>query len=252
MSTYEDLGTDDDFEVDEYLIGENEPRNTVDGDDTNEEMHEESSNKAGVRIIEPENDEEDDDEDEDDEDDDENDQDGDESSVKKRDLDSAFLEASSKSACTDESGNIIRERINSTQEAMRTLLASMTPEQRKRYETFRRVSLPRPAIRRLLYKILAAPVLQSAVKDSSNASSSTGHLGLNSMVGIGGMAKVFVGELVETAVQVRAEWISSGIEDAKQIHAPLLPSHILEAHRRMNAAHAIPPSTFFRKRSRFL
>lgn len=44
---------------------------------------------------------------------------------------------------------IIRSRVATSQEQMRTIIASLSPEQLQRYETFRRVGFPRPMIKKV-------------------------------------------------------------------------------------------------------
>ncbi len=50
----------------------------------------------------------------------------------------------------------IRERIQKSQETMRDILETFTPEQQQRYETFRRVGFPRPAIKKVINLLSAA------------------------------------------------------------------------------------------------
>lgn len=76
-------------------------------------------------------------------------------------------------------------------EHMRMLLESFTPEQSERYDMWRRVKLPKAAVRRLVNQALSQSV------------------GPGIMTVVGGYMKVFVGELVERAREVQGEWCAS-------------------------------------------
>jgi transcription initiation factor TFIID subunit 11 len=121
---------------------------------------------------------------------------------------------------------IIRERIAQSQEQMKHILELLSEDQLKRYETFRRVGFPRPAIRKLMSKVLDQQV------------------NMNSVIVVSGIAKVFVGELVEEARKVMDDLGESG---------QIMPSHLLEAHRRLKAANLAPAASIYkRKRNRLL
>ena len=91
---------------------------------------------------------------------------------------------------------------------MRHILAAFTPEQLERYECFRRSFLNRKQVR----KVVAA---------------TAGHTPKEAaLVVIAGLAKTFVGELVEEGKRVQAEKGEAG---------PLRPVHVREAHRRLFA-----------------
>lgn len=107
---------------------------------------------------------------------------------------------------------LIRERINQSQERMRQLLLHFNEDQLKRYETFRRIGLSRGPIKKLMQKVLDQPV----------------HT--NSVIVVCGIAKVFVGELVEEGRKVMDELGETG---------PLTPFHIREAHRRLSSTNLI-------------
>uniref|UniRef100_A0AC34GMM5 TAFII28-like protein domain-containing protein n=1 Tax=Panagrolaimus sp. ES5 TaxID=591445 RepID=A0AC34GMM5_9BILA len=65
------------------------------------------------------------------------------------------------------------------------LLSNMSPEQLERYETMRRASFPKSAIRRLIQQATGNTCTQSVV------------------IAVAGMAKVFVGELIEEALDIK-------------------------------------------------
>ncbi|KAG9509855.1 Transcription initiation factor TFIID subunit 11, partial [Fragariocoptes setiger] len=92
-------------------------------------------------------------------------------------------------------------------EKMRILVSNFTEDQLNRYEMYRRSAFPKASIRRIMQSITGFPVSQNVV------------------IAMSGMAKVFVGELVEEALEVMEKAGESG---------PIQPRHIREAHRRVN------------------
>lgn len=68
-------------------------------------------------------------------------------------------------------------------------------------------------------------------------------LNASTIIVVAGIAKVFVGELVEEAKLVAEQWNDDGA---------LKPSHILEAQRRLKNRNIIPPSTNHKKKSLLL
>lgn len=57
----------------------------------------------------------------------------------------------------------------------------------------------------------------------------------NCVIITAGIAKILVGELVESAVEVAEEWAQNGVDPDWVEGDPLRPSHLLEAHRRLQA-----------------
>mmetsp|Transcript_20599 Transcript_20599/g.66793 ORF Transcript_20599/g.66793 Transcript_20599/m.66793 type:complete len:172 (+) Transcript_20599:64-579(+) len=103
---------------------------------------------------------------------------------------------------------LMREEGNESDERMAALLASFTPEQLDRYEQFVRSHFSRLAMKRVLSSVMGVqPSVQIQII-------------------VCGVAKLFVGELVETARAVMEERSEEG---------PIRPCHIREAHRRMSA-----------------
>ncbi len=94
----------------------------------------------------------------------------------------------------------------------RHILASFSPAQLDRYECFRRSVLSRGAVKKLT----------AAVAGSAPS--------LPTLIVIGGLAKQFVGELVEEGRRVMADRGEGG---------PLRPVHVQEAHRRLAARGAL-------------
>lgn len=82
----------------------------------------------------------------------------------------------------------------------------MNEADQQRYETFRSSNFPKSAIKKLISTIIGQAVNPNIV------------------IGIAGLSKVFIGEMVEEAKKVQKELNDEG---------PLLPSHIHEAHRRL-------------------
>lgn len=123
-------------------------------------------------------------------------------------------------AGTNDKEEAIRERLAHTQEQMKLMMSLLDEDQLQRYETFRRVAFSRPAIKKLIVRVLDQQVNQ------------------NSVIIIAGIAKVFVGELVEEARRVMESQLEEG---------PIQPSHLLEAHRRLKTAGLASGSTLYKR-----
>lgn len=91
-----------------------------------------------------------------------------------------------------------------------SLWAQMTEEQLNRYEMFRRSTFPKASIKRLMQSLTGSPVSQNVV------------------IAMSGIAKVFVGELVEEAIKIQARYGESG---------PVEPKHLREAYRVIKRRH---------------
>ena len=66
----------------------------------------------------------------------------------------------------------------------------------------------------------------------------------STVIVVAGIAKVFVGELVEEARMVLEEW-GDGPDSA------IMPAHIVEAHRRLKGRGIIPTSTNYQRKNPF-
>ncbi|XP_020576271.1 LOW QUALITY PROTEIN: transcription initiation factor TFIID subunit 11-like [Phalaenopsis equestris] len=97
---------------------------------------------------------------------------------------------------------------------MQAILAQFSPEQMSRYESFRRSGFQKSNMRRLLAAIVGSQKISVPM----------------TIVG-SGIAKMFVGELVETGRIVMRERKESG---------PLRPCHIREAYRRLRREGKVP------------
>ncbi|XP_057335210.1 transcription initiation factor TFIID subunit 11 [Microplitis mediator] len=116
-----------------------------------------------------------------------------------------------------------RELEEEEREKMQVLVSNFTEAQLDRYEMFRRAAFPKAAIKRIMQTITGCSVSQNVV------------------IAMSGIAKVFVGEIVEKALDVMEEYNDSG---------PVQPKHLREAVRQLRLQGQIPigrsRKTFFR------
>ncbi|XP_011072899.1 transcription initiation factor TFIID subunit 11 [Sesamum indicum] len=97
---------------------------------------------------------------------------------------------------------------------MQEILAHFTEEQMSRYESFRRSGFQKSNMKRLLTSITGSAKISIPMT-----------------IVVSGIAKMFVGELVETARVVMAERKDTG---------PIRPCHMREAYRRLKLEGKIP------------
>ena len=110
-------------------------------------------------------------------------------------------------------------------EKMQVLVSNFSEEQLNRYEMFRRSAFPKAAVKRLIQSITGTSVSQNVV------------------IAVSGIAKVFVGEIVEEALDVLEKNEETG---------PLQPKHIREAVRRLRERDIMPEAKIHRKANKYV
>ncbi|XP_048497009.1 transcription initiation factor TFIID subunit 11 [Beta vulgaris subsp. vulgaris] len=103
---------------------------------------------------------------------------------------------------------------------MQTILSQFTEEQMSRYESFRRSGFQKSNMKRLLVSLTGSQKISIPMT-----------------IVVSGIAKMFVGELIETAKLVMAERKDSG---------PIRPCHIRESYRRLKLEGKVPKKSVSR------
>lgn len=105
------------------------------------------------------------------------------------------------------SDNVIRRHVvDEKTMKMRILVSAFSSKQHDQYEVYRRATFARVTVKRLIMSICKSTIQPNAV------------------IAMAGIAKVFVGQIVEEACMLK---------DTLGYDGPLLPKHIREAHRRV-------------------
>eukprot|EP01111_Echinosteliopsis_oligospora_P014184 TRINITY_DN5289_c0_g1_i1.p1 TRINITY_DN5289_c0_g1~~TRINITY_DN5289_c0_g1_i1.p1 ORF type:complete len:231 (-),score=65.49 TRINITY_DN5289_c0_g1_i1:24-716(-) len=106
-----------------------------------------------------------------------------------------------------------RTAIHEGDDNIRALLSQFNHDQQNRYEYYRRAAFQRTNIKKVMQTVANSAVSQTM------------------SIVMGGITKVFVGELIETARTVMDEWKENG---------PIKPRHLREAYRRMRSVGLVP------------
>ncbi|KAK9468512.1 hTAFII28-like protein conserved region-domain-containing protein [Lipomyces arxii] len=116
-----------------------------------------------------------------------------------------------------------------SQEDLRKLISSFTEDQMERYETFRRANVNRGGVKKL-----ANAVLNQSIAD-------------NVAMAISGFSKVFLGEVVERALDVQQRMDPPDPLNPYAVAGPLQSEHIREAWRLYRQETGLVPAAHWRR-----
>ncbi|CAG8542300.1 5227_t:CDS:2 [Ambispora leptoticha] len=114
----------------------------------------------------------------------------------------------------------MQAQMKRSKEELRALLENFSEEQLQRYEVYRRSSLSKPNVKRLVGQILNQPCSPTMA------------------FVIAGFTKVYIGEIVELAREIQKDWNQTG---------PLTPEHLREANRRYKQATGFTSSNYHKR-----
>lgn len=120
----------------------------------------------------------------------------------------------------DDEGKNSRKNPDEERVRMQVLVSHFSEDQLNRYEMYRRAAFSKAAIRRILQSLTGTTVPQNVV------------------IAMAGIAKVFVGEVVETALDVMEE---------RKNKPPLQPKHLRESVRRLKHKDLLQNSTQWKR-----
>ena len=117
-------------------------------------------------------------------------------------------------------------------------MANFSEEQLNRYEIFRRSAFPKSSVKKIVQTVCGKSVSASVV------------------IAMSGIAKVFVGEIVEKALDVKQEWDRNeqlpATATATSTSGPLQPKHLREAFRCYKNSNRVLNSYKAKKSSMFV
>ena len=134
----------------------------------------------------------------------------------------------------------------SDRRAFKAFYDDLTPDQQRRYESFRRSRLSRRRVKKIVEDVLRKreTVINSkfgldSIRGSNSSNSKNKNVLVDdaSLVIIGGMAKMFVGDIVEHA---------RVIMENKREKGPICPRHLREAYRHLKRLGELPGATRFK------
>jgi transcription initiation factor TFIID subunit 11 len=136
----------------------------------------------------------------------------------------------------------IRQRMEFAYRGMKGILDKLSPQAQRRYDTFRRSAIQKSVLRKWIAHYLSN---SSQVVKDLNLNVSSVHP--NVTIVMVGIAKVYVGQLLETALQMQQEWNDSPTQG-------LLPSHIRAAYLRLQqkSGNLSQSSFVFQSKKRYL